>query len=423
MSRLLSARYSRLNVCPLIKQPNKQTANWSRSVVHRAICHSSSHQSPTKSIIRPTNQCAYLSSSHGDIHRRCFANVPSSENQPTSSPSNHAIDSQNVSSSTHTQNNNEHCHLQDISGKQSSSDQPVDPQHNAAANQLLSSISSANQMDAPSSHESREQSTDQPTDPSISPFARPLRTAISHYPVELCLSLAACEMVSFFSTGTVLNIVGVSFSPLLVAAYFLSIPVRKSFIPKFLVGLPIGMGFGAVFPFLRQVRLSELFQHPKVKSISQSIKQYIAQSRFSWLVASRNKSNNQSQSQSFNGKWYHPSSWPSLLARAADIHGASLVIGYRLASAVIILTIYQAIKYGLSIAQIDWLIQSFGFDQSLSQSITQSSKSADYIGAVVCSAFLFPLVLLASPFPARAMYLLRKRIFLTKSMSTNKHIK
>ena len=89
-------------------------------------------------------------------------------------------------------------------------------------------------------------------------FARPFNTAMADYPLHLIASLAVFEVISFNVTHSLLLYSGVHFSSTLALAYLISVPVRKSAAPKVALGLPLGVVFATIFPWFKEIRITEL---------------------------------------------------------------------------------------------------------------------------------------------------------------------
>ena len=96
----------------------------------------------------------------------------------------------------------------------------------------------------------------------------------------------------------------------------------------------------------------------------------------------------------------NPIRWTAYLARQADRYGLALLIGYRVAGAVIILALYYTLEWGVPVRRLEELASYFGYstDGRLVGTATQ------YAGAIVCSAALFPFTLMLAPFLARALH-------------------
>ena len=102
-----------------------------------------------------------------------------------------------------------------------------------------------------------------------------------------------------------------------------------------------------------------------------------------------------------------PIRWTAYLARQADRYGLALLIGYRVAGAVIILSIYYLLEWGVPMRQIEQYAAWFGYNRDSAL----VGRATDYAGAIVCSAALFPLTLMLAPFLARALHAVTSRIF------------
>ena len=97
-----------------------------------------------------------------------------------------------------------------------------------------------------------------PASPSASFFARPFTTAMADYPLHLILSLAVFEFLSFNLSHSLLLYAGVHFPSTFALAYLISVPIRKSALPKMVLGVPIGVVFATIFPWFKEIRITEL---------------------------------------------------------------------------------------------------------------------------------------------------------------------
>ena len=107
----------------------------------------------------------------------------------------------------------------------------------------------------------------------------------------------------------------------------------------------------------------------------------------------------------------NPLRWAAYLARQLDRYGLALVIGYRLAGAAIILTIYSLLDWGIPIQQLEHYASYFGYEPQ-SKFV---GKASEYAGALVCSAVLFPVTLMMAPFLARLLHRLTSAVWRTKA--------
>ena len=78
------------------------------------------------------------------------------------------------------------------------------------------------------------------------------------YPLALLVSLAVLEVSSFSVTNQLLLAAGVQFSSTFAWSYLLSVPIRRSAIVKGILGVPLGVLVGSVFPWFKEIRLTEL---------------------------------------------------------------------------------------------------------------------------------------------------------------------
>ena len=81
---------------------------------------------------------------------------------------------------------------------------------------------------------------------------------MSSYPLHLLVSLATFEMLSFTLTHSLLLYSGVHFPSTFALAYLISVPIRRSALPKIVLGVPIGVVFATLLPFLKEIRITEL---------------------------------------------------------------------------------------------------------------------------------------------------------------------
>ena len=105
--------------------------------------------------------------------------------------------------------------------------------------------------------------------------------------------------------------------------------------------------------------------------------------------------------------YQNPIRWTAFLARQADRYGLALLIGYRVAGAVIILALYYTLEWGVPVHRLEEIASNFGYstDSRLVGTATQ------YAGAIVCSAALFPFTLMLAPLLARAMHKVTSAVF------------
>ena len=97
-----------------------------------------------------------------------------------------------------------------------------------------------------------------PPSPTASFLARPFITALQQYPLPLLLALATLELSSFSLTNQLLTAAGVVFSSTFAWAYLISVPIRRSAIVKAVIGVPLGVVVGVVFPWFKEIRITEL---------------------------------------------------------------------------------------------------------------------------------------------------------------------
>ena len=96
----------------------------------------------------------------------------------------------------------------------------------------------------------------------------------------------------------------------------------------------------------------------------------------------------------------NPIRWTAFIARQADRYGLALLVGYRVAGAVIILTLYYTLEWGVPVRRLEELAAHFGYATD-SRLVGTATK---YAGAIVCSAALFPFTLMLAPFLARGFH-------------------
>ena len=89
-------------------------------------------------------------------------------------------------------------------------------------------------------------------------LARPFITAMHNYPLPLLLSLAVLEISSFSIMNQLLLAAGVQFGNTFAWAYLLSVPIRRSAVVKGLIGVPLGVVVGVMFPWFKEIRITEL---------------------------------------------------------------------------------------------------------------------------------------------------------------------
>ena len=78
------------------------------------------------------------------------------------------------------------------------------------------------------------------------------------YPLHLLVALAVLEVSSFSLTNQLLQAAGVQFSSTFAWAYLISVPIRRSAIVKGMVGVPLGVVVGVMFPWFKEIRITEL---------------------------------------------------------------------------------------------------------------------------------------------------------------------
>ena len=78
------------------------------------------------------------------------------------------------------------------------------------------------------------------------------------YPLALLVSLAALELSSFSLTNQLLLAAGVQFSSTFAWAYLISTPIRRSAVVKAGLGVPLGVIVSLVFPWFKEIRITEL---------------------------------------------------------------------------------------------------------------------------------------------------------------------
>ena len=103
----------------------------------------------------------------------------------------------------------------------------------------------------------------------------------------------------------------------------------------------------------------------------------------------------------------NPIRWTAFLARQADRYGLALLVGYRVAGACIILSLYYALEWGVPVRSLEQLAAHFGYSPD-SRLVGTATK---YAGALVCSAALFPFTLMLAPFLARGMHGVTSAVF------------
>jgi hypothetical protein len=106
----------------------------------------------------------------------------------------------------------------------------------------------------------------------------------------------------------------------------------------------------------------------------------------------------------------NPLRWTAYLARQLDRYGLALLIGYRLAGAAIILSIYYLLEWGVPIQDLEHYASYFGYNAK-SKFV---GKASEYAGALVCSAVLFPVTLMMAPFLARVLHRLTSAVWRSK---------
>ena len=102
-----------------------------------------------------------------------------------------------------------------------------------------------------------------------------------------------------------------------------------------------------------------------------------------------------------------PIRWTAFLARQADRYGLALLVGYRVAGAVIILSLYYLLEWGVPIHDLEQFASHFGYSTD-SRLVGTATK---YAGAIVCSAALFPFTLMLAPFLARGFHKVTSLVF------------
>ena len=78
-----------------------------------------------------------------------------------------------------------------------------------------------------------------------------------------------------------------------------------------------------------------------------------------------------------------------------------------MAGAVIIVSIFYLIEWGVPVRQLEHFASYFGYNPD-SRVV---GKASEYAGALVFSALLFPLTLMLAPFLARALHKVTSSVF------------
>ena len=281
---------------------------------------------------------------------------------------------------------------------------PVNPSHSTPASPL-----------SPSQPPSSSSFTPSPTDANQFPLIRRLNEAISRYPLELLISLATLEGLSFTAMSTIFKVLDIHFPTLFAVAFVVSMPLRRSVIPKLSIALPVALVLRKLVPSLAQVHLSGIWKdreqwlpewivkRMKKPASSQTILPPTTSSSLTntpSTVASTQPSQSQSRATQFAQR----------LSALSDHYGLALLIGYRLAGCVIVNAVFLALHYGIDISSI---LANFGYFMNLGQ----RSVVGSYAGAVVFGSILFPITVFLAPIPAKLLFRIRQRVFGTKKAS------
>jgi len=181
------------------------------------------------------------------------------------------------------------------------------------------------------------------------------------------------------------------FSLSFLLAYAFSIPIRRSGIPKLVLGVPLGIIIGNLLPWFKHVRISHLRQ----------------QLPFLASTGSAPASITDGPTTPVKRSWLSPIRLSLYLANQLDRYGLAAIIGYRVAGAVIIGILYALLEYGVPVSEIERVANRFGYDLTQVKHLT---VFADYAATLVFSCVLFPFVLMLAPFPARLLFKIRKRL-------------
>jgi hypothetical protein len=245
-----------------------------------------------------------------------------------------------------------------------------------------------------------------------------LNHAIAHYPLETVVSLAVLEGLSFTLTKYGLLWQDVHFPILFAAAYVISIPLRRSVIPKLCVALPMAVVLRFLVPSLARVHISNLWRtrHTWMPTWLQrsGARPIIPTPAITTATVAPSKGDVSSSPASFVTRWRRRLTGP--LESLSDHYGLSLFISYRLAGCVLVNAVYYALLKGMDVTPILEFAQNHfaSWVPGLSNHSDVSAKSKSVVGAyaaaVVYGALWFPLTVFLAPFPAKLMWRVRQLV-------------
>lgn len=218
-----------------------------------------------------------------------------------------------------------------------------------------------------------------------------LNKALKLYPIECVASLFVLEIVSFGGCFYTLKLLNVKIPPLFAVAYALSVPIRKSGLPKLFISLPIAYGLNSLFPSISKVKLSYITESTPYVSLNQVISQYVPFRPKSYENWNNRKS----------GKW------KLILKQKSDKFGFSIFIAYRMAGALIVIIVYSCLQLGMDVSLIDQYLAGWGYKPFLSNNNTIGPLAA----AAVIGSLLFPVSILICPKFAKLLNNIRHSVF------------
>jgi len=243
-----------------------------------------------------------------------------------------------------------------------------------------------------------------------------LNRAIALMPLETMASLMLLEGTSFWINKALLMGSGVHIPALYAVAFALSMPLRRSILPKLAVAMPLTLALSRLMPSLTRVRLSLVFgslRLVKQKFAPQAYWEYQKQQheedkqdrRQELIEEAMAKKDRAAARRAAVEPLPPPEKKAShRLLALSDKYGLALWVSYRMAGFVLINATYAALLYGVDVtAVLAWL----GYTGDLQS----HSVVATYAAAVSLSAVWFPLTVVLAPYPAELLHRIRMRYF------------
>jgi GNAT superfamily N-acetyltransferase len=241
-----------------------------------------------------------------------------------------------------------------------------------------------------------------------------LNRAIALMPLEMLTSVVLLEGASFFINKALLVASGIHIPALYAVAFVISMPLRRSVLPKLAVAMPLTLVLSRFFPALTRVHFSLVFT--SMKQLSAALTPNFIKQRMDTAAAQVDEEKRQEAYQkALKEKDYEGArralevqppeeEKPGKLMQLSDKYGLALWISYRMAGFVLINSVYLGLVYGVDISA---LIASWGYD------VQERSVVATYAASAALSAFWFPAIVFLAPYPAEFLHRLRNQFFST----------